>query len=156
MKNETCPLAENKVFRLGYGISLSGTALLLFWIGIFKFTPTEADAIRPLLENHPLTCWAYDVFSARLISNAVGSAEIVLALLLLASVRVGALRRYVGIGITCVFLFTLSFLFFTPGIWKITDGVPVTEYFILKDVAYLGFGLMLWGLSPKRQKREQD
>jgi len=41
------------------------------------------------------------------------------------------------------FLVTLSYLFTTPGIWKIVDGVPVTDFFILKDLMLLGFGLMI-------------
>jgi len=41
------------------------------------------------------------------------------------------------------FLVTLSYLFTTPGVWKVVDGVPVTDFFILKDVMLLGFGLMI-------------
>nr|WP_240040081.1 hypothetical protein [Aeromonas hydrophila] len=25
-----------------------------------------------------------------------------------------------------------------PGVWKLVDGVPVTEFFILKDIVFLG------------------
>ncbi|WP_262501285.1 YkgB family protein [Porphyromonas crevioricanis] len=110
---------------------------------MFKFTPMEAAAIRPLLEHHPITFWVYDVFGVQFVSILVGLAEISVALLLLLSIRVHSLRRYAGLGITFIFLFTLSFLFFTSGMWKVRDGVLITDYFILKDIAYLGFGLML-------------
>lgn len=48
------PSSSNRNFLTGYYISLYGVALVLLWIGIFKFTPTEAAAIKPLVENHPL------------------------------------------------------------------------------------------------------
>ena len=41
------------------------------------------------------------------------------------------------------FIMTLSFLITTPGIWRIVDGIPVTDFFILKDLPLLGFGIML-------------
>jgi len=41
------------------------------------------------------------------------------------------------------FMVTLSYLFTTPGMWKVVDGVPVTDFFILKDLMLLGFGLMI-------------
>ncbi|UZJ64504.1 DUF417 family protein [Sphingobacterium sp. KU25419] len=37
----------------GYYISLFGSFLILLWVGIFKFTPTEAQAIKPLIEIIP-------------------------------------------------------------------------------------------------------
>ena len=48
-------IQDNQVFQLGFYMTLFGTALALLWIGIFKFTNVEAAAIRPLIENHPLS-----------------------------------------------------------------------------------------------------
>lgn len=48
------PSLSSRNFLIGYYISLYGVAIVLLWIGIFKFTPTEAAAIKPLVENHPL------------------------------------------------------------------------------------------------------
>jgi uncharacterized membrane protein YkgB len=45
------------------------------------------------------------------------------------------------------FLVTLSYLGTTPGIWKMVDGVPVTDFFIIKDVMFLGFGLMIYQIE---------
>ena len=56
-------IQDNRVFQLGFYMTLFGTAIALLWIGIFKFTNVEAAAIRPLIENHPLSFWIYDVFS---------------------------------------------------------------------------------------------
>ncbi|HBV15151.1 DUF417 family protein [Chryseobacterium carnipullorum] len=142
--NGTSPLNPGSgTYKSGYYISLFGAALILLWIGIFKFTPTEAAAIKPLLENHFLTFFVYKIASVQTISNTIGVIEIIIALLLMFSVKFAFLKKYAGIGMIVTFLVTLSYLFTTPGIWKIVDGVPVTDFFILKDLMLLGFGLMI-------------
>lgn len=128
---------------LGYYISLFGAALILLWIGIFKFTPTEASAIKPLVENHFLTFFVYKIMSTQTVSNLIGVIEIIIALLLIFSAKFAVLKKYAGIGMVATFLVTLSYLFTTPGMWKVVDGVPVTDFFILKDLMLLGFGLMI-------------
>ncbi|WP_299178403.1 DUF417 family protein [uncultured Chryseobacterium sp.] len=135
---------RNSVSSFGYYLSLFGAALILLWIGIFKFTPTEAAAIKPLVENHFLTSFVYDVMSVQAVSNTIGVIEIIIALLLIFSVKFAFLRRYAGIGMIITFLVTLSYLFTTPGIWKVVDGIPVTDFFILKDLMLLGFGWMIF------------
>lgn len=143
------------VFQTGYYITLFGAAAILLWIGIFKFTPTEAVAIKPLIEHHPLFEGVSDRFNLQAVSNTVGLAEISIALLLLLSIKFLFLRRYAGLGMVLTFLVTLSFLFFTPGMWKIRDGVIVTDFFILKDIVYLGFGVMLIGFPQKTKNYKQ-
>lgn len=135
---------ELSTYKLGYYISLLGAALILLWIGIFKFTPTEAQGIKPLVENHFLTFFVYKIASVQAVSNAIGTIEIIIALLLIFSVKFAFLKRYAGIGMIVTFLVTLSYLFTTPGVWKVVDGVPVTDFFILKDLMLLGFGLMIY------------
>lgn len=134
---------HNQVSGAGYYISLFGAALILLWIGIFKFTPTEAAAIKPLVENHFLTFFVYKIMSVQTVSNLIGAIEIIIALLLIFSAKFAVLKKYAGIGMIVTFLVTLSYLFTTPGIWKVVDGVPVTDFFILKDLMLLGFGLMI-------------
>ncbi len=41
-------------------------------------------------------------------------------------------------GAIVIFLVTLSFLLTLTGVWKVVDGVPVTEFFIFKDLVFLG------------------
>ncbi|KYH08127.1 MULTISPECIES: DUF417 family protein [Chryseobacterium] len=135
--------SKNQLTRIGYYISLFGAALILLWIGIFKFTPTEAAAIKPLVENHFLTFFVYKIISVQTVSNLIGAIEIIIALLLIFSAKFAVLKKYAGIGMIVTFLVTLSYLFTTPGIWKIVDGVPVTDFFILKDLMLLGFGFMI-------------
>jgi len=135
---------KNLTYQSGYYISLFGAALILLWIGIFKFTPTEAAGIKPLVENHFLTFFVYKIMSVQAVSNLIGAIEIIIALLLIFSAKFAVLKRYAGIGMVATFTVTLSYLFTTPGMWKTVDGVPVTDFFILKDLMLLGFGLMLF------------
>ncbi len=134
---------ENRTGRMGYYISLFGAALILLWIGIFKFTPTEAEGIKHLVENHFLTFFVYDIVSVQTVSDAIGAIEIIIALLLIFSVKFVSLRKCAAIGMIVTFLTTISYLFTTPGIWRMVDGIPVTDFFILKDLMLLGFGLMI-------------
>jgi uncharacterized membrane protein YkgB len=140
---------QNLSYKLGYYTSLFGAAFILLWIGVFKFTPTEAAGIKNLVENHFLTFFVYDFISVQAVSNAIGVIEIIIALLLLFSVKFAFLRRYAAIGMIVTFLTTLSYLFTTPGIWKVVDRVPVADFFILKDVMLLGFGLMIFQNDKK-------
>jgi len=71
---------RNLAGKAGYYLSLFGAAIILLWIGIFKFTPTEANAIKPLVENHFLTFFVYDIVSIQAVSNAIGVIEIIIAL----------------------------------------------------------------------------
>ncbi|PUB29614.1 putative membrane protein YkgB [Elizabethkingia sp. YR214] len=137
------PSSPNRNFLTGYYISLYGVALVLLWIGIFKFTPTEAAAIKPLVENHPLMGWLYHIFSIRGVSNLIGIVEILTALAILFAPYRHFFRLIASAGILITFITTLSFLFTTPGTWRIVDGIPVTDFFILKDLVSLGFGLMI-------------
>lgn len=127
----------------GYYISLFGSFLILLWVGIFKFTPTEAQAIKPLIENHPMKSWMYDVNRVQTVSNIIGIIEIIVALLILLTLKFEKLKKYVGVSMCVIFLMTLSYLFTTPNIWSIIDGVPHTDFFILKDLMYLGFAVQL-------------
>ncbi|MEG2830628.1 MAG: DUF417 family protein, partial [Edwardsiella sp. (in: enterobacteria)] len=48
-----------------------------------------------------------------------------------------------GLAASVIFLVTLSFMFTTPGVFKVVDGVPVTEFFLFKDLAFLGISLSI-------------
>lgn len=126
--------------KIGFYVSYLSIFLILLWIGIFKFTPTEAAAIRPLVENSPLMGWVYNVFSSTTVSAIIGTIEIVTAALLLLGLKWRGIRKIAGLFVIVTFLITISFLFTTPGVWHMVDGVPVTDFFILKDFVALGFG----------------
>ncbi len=132
---------------LGYSVSVIGVAMVLLWIGIFKFTPTEAKAIEPLVANSFLMSWLYKITSVQGVSILIGTVEIITAVCLLLHFfwkKAGILG---GVLSVLTFLATLSFLFTTPGVFKTVDGVPITEFFILKDVMALGISLMVLGRS---------
>lgn len=153
MKKETQISLDRTVSKIGYYVVLFGTVLILLWIGLFKFTPTEALAIKPLVENHPLSSWLYDVLTVQAVSNLIGAVEIIVAITLVISIRWYRLRRYAAMAVILIFIATLSFLFTTPGMWRSVDGMPVTDFFILKDIAFLGFGMMLFkGSNNKNNK----
>lgn len=142
-----------RTFQIGYYVALLSTAIILLWIGVFKFTQTEAAAIKPLIEHHPFFWGMYKTLELQTISNFVGIVEILAALLLLLSIKFHFLRRYAGLGIIFIFSITLSFLFFTPGMWSIKENVVITDFFILKDIGYIGFGIMLLGIPQKKRTR---
>jgi uncharacterized membrane protein YkgB len=118
-----------------------GLVLLILWIGLFKFTPTEAKAIEPLLANSPLLSWLLAVAGVEGASKAIGVAEIVIALLVALRPVAPRLSFAGSVGAIGMFITTLSFLITTPNSWAVVDGffVPVSGGFvILKDVVLLG------------------
>ena len=131
--------------KIGYLIAVYGLAIVLLWIGIFKFTPTEARGIKGLVENSPFMAWMYQAFSQQMVSNIIGFFEVITGLLLILSVR-WKKTGVVGGGMAALtFLITLSFLFTTPGINTFVDGVWIPDQFILKDLMALGVSLMVMG-----------
>ncbi|KXU79541.1 DUF417 family protein [Aeromonas enteropelogenes] len=122
----------------GFLIALAGVVLTLLWIGVFKFTPTEAAAIKPLVASHPLMSWLYGPLSEQGVSNLIGLAEIVIAIGLIVGLWQPRIGYWSSMGAIVTFLVTLSFLLTLTGVWKVVDGVPVTEFFIFKDLVFLG------------------
>lgn len=129
--------------RIGYAISVIGIIVLLIWIGLFKFTPTEAKSIEPLVSNHFLMSWMYDVFSLQTVSNIIGTTELLAAVGLILSFwnkKAGVVGATL---LVVMFLTTLSFLITTPDMWKLVDNFLVTDFFILKDLPVFGMSLMI-------------
>lgn len=118
--------------------------LIVLWFGVFKFTPTEAAGIQPLFAHSPLFAWLYDVLSVRAVSNLVGAAEILLAVLIAVRPVAPRLSYWGSLGAVLMFAVTLSFLFTTPGTVEAVDGLWVpsgTGSFLLKDLTLLGAAL---------------
>lgn len=136
-----------KYQSLGYIVSVLGVAIVLLWIGIFKFTPTEAKGIEGLLKNSFLMNWLYKITSVQGVSNIIGTVEIIAAVCLLLSFFWKKAGLAGGLLSAATFIITISFLFTTPGVFKTVNGVPITEFFILKDIMALGISLMVLGKS---------
>ncbi|EPX9364448.1 DUF417 family protein [Aeromonas veronii] len=122
----------------GFLVALAGVVMTLLWIGVFKFTPTEAAAIKPLVASHPLMSWLYGPLSEQSVSNLIGVVEIVIAIGLVVGLWQPRIGYWCSMGAIVTFLTTLSFLLTLTGVWKVVDGVPVTEFFLFKDLVFLG------------------
>ncbi|MGR6834050.1 DUF417 family protein [Aliivibrio wodanis] len=142
MNTKTCKAISAET-SLGYKIGVFGVVLTLLWIGIFKFTPTEAAAIEPLVANHPLMGWIYGFMSVQMVSNIIGLTEIVIAAGLIASFVNPKVGYYSGILALLTFIATLSFLATTPNAWKVVDGVLTTNFFLLKDIVFISVSLLV-------------
>ncbi|HOI31338.1 MAG: DUF417 family protein [Bacteroidales bacterium] len=133
--------------KIGYRIAVWGVALVLLWIGVFKFTPTEAKAIEPLVISSFLMNWLYKILSLQAVSNLIGALEIITAVCLLLHFVWKKAGIFGGVLSSLTFLVTISFLFTTPNVFNTVDGVPITDFFILKDVMALGISIMVLGKS---------
>ncbi len=142
----------DKFTKAGFYIALYGMAIVLVWIGIFKFTPTEAKGIHGLVQHSPFMNWMYYVWSQQTVSNVIGTTEITTGILLML-LPVSAKAGFVGgIFSTITFLITLSFIFTTPGAFRKTDGVWIPDAFLLKDLMALGISVYAVAISAKALK----
>lgn len=83
---------SSRVSRLGQAVARYGLVLVLAWIGVGKFVKMEAHV---LIEHNPLMSWIYLVLSHSAVAMALGTAEI-LAAVLIALHRVWPLLSAVG------------------------------------------------------------
>ncbi|HFG2012388.1 TPA: YkgB family protein [Vibrio cholerae] len=132
---------HNLTIQYGYLIGVLGVSLILIWLGIYKFTPTEAKLIEPLVLNHPLMGWTYQFLSVQAVSNLIGATEIIVGIGLLIGLRSSKVAYYSGIASVVIFISTLSFLITTPDTWKVSDGILVPNFFLLKDILFLAVAI---------------
>jgi uncharacterized membrane protein YkgB len=155
MANETT--VKHGLQTTGGVILRYGLVLVILWLGAFKFTMAEAEAIVPLLTNSPLLAWMYEVFDVRNASRMIGAAEIVIALLIALRPIRPVLSAIGSIGAIGMFVTTLSFLVTTPGMFAVVEGLPVPTgigSFVIKDVVLLGAALWTAGeaLAARRAR----
>lgn len=137
---------------LGLNIAVVGTAITLLWIGLYKFTPTEAKDIQGVVKHSPFISWLNSIFSVQGVSNFVGTFEIITALLLLLQLFWKRLSLIAGLSGAVIFVITISFLFSTPGMFTKVDGLVVANAFILKDIVLLGVCLQVFINELRRYK----
>ena len=130
-----------KESNIGYSLGVVGVALVLAWIGVYKFTPTEAMLIEPLVSNHPAMNWLYSVMSVQMVSSLIGTVEIIVALGLIIGFKQPKIGYFSGIAASLIFIATLSFLITTPNTWKVSDGILVTNFFLVKDILFLAISV---------------
>lgn len=136
--NRSIDIKTERLHQAARGILRYGlVALLLLW-GAMKFTDMEAQAIRPLVEHHPLMSWMYAVFGVHGTSAAIGVVELITASLMSArpwSPRLSALGSAMA---SATFLITVSFLVTTPGVFAPDNPLGG---FLMKDIILLGAAL---------------
>jgi len=121
---------------------------IIAWFGAFKFTPTEAQAIQPLIGNSPLLSWLYAFLDVAETSRLIGTTELLIAGLIAARPLAPSLSAAGSLAAVGMFLTTLSFLVTTPGAWAQVDGFLVPSEsgaFLVKDLFLLGAAL--WAAS---------
>ncbi len=121
---------------------------MLLWIGTFKFSAFEAEAIRPLVENSPFMGWLYAVLSERAVSIVIGSSEIVVALAIASRRWYPTVSFYGSLAAAGIFLVTLSFFVTTPGTLATVPGYPLPVpagpgFFLIKDLILFGAALTM-------------
>jgi uncharacterized membrane protein YkgB len=121
-----------RIERTGTAMLRYGLVAILLMIGAMKWTPAEAEAIRPWVANSPFLSWIYHLVGVQGGSELIGGIEILTAVLIgvrrwfPAAATVGSL---LAVG---TFLITLSFLFTTP------NQSPDAQGFLMKDFFLLG------------------
>ena len=139
----------DRLIVAGTHLARYGLAIVMLWIGGMKFTAYEAEGIRPMVANSPLTGWAYKVMSVEAFSSLLGVVEIATGLLI-ALRPAWPLGSAIGSALAAgTFLTTLTFLFTTPGWEKSLGGFPALSampgQFLLKDLVLLGVALLTAG-----------
>jgi uncharacterized membrane protein YkgB len=148
--------ASDALYRVSGYVLRYGLVLLILWYGVFKFTPTEAKAIEPLLRNSPLLSWLYAFTDVAGASRIIGITEVVIGLLIAARPLDARLSAIGSIGGIAMFLTTLSFLVTTPGMFKPVDGVVVPHGgggFVIKDLLLLGASMWSAGEALDAARR---
>ncbi|MDK1286177.1 DUF417 family protein [Pseudoalteromonas umbrosa] len=139
----------NCLHKVGQGTALLGVVLPLLLIGVLKFTLTEVEALKPVINGTPwLTwlTWLYAVFGFEGASYFLGVIEIITATLLVMSVwsaRAGIMGGAMG---AMTFLVTVSTLLVLPIGEDKEGGLPFLNFlgqFLIKDVALLGISILV-------------
>jgi reactive chlorine resistance protein C len=140
--------AEHPVATVGRQWVRYGLVVVIAWIGALKYTSYEATGIQPLIAHSPLFSWLYSIVSVRAFAAALGTAEIIAALLIAIRPRAPRLSAAGSAMAVLLFASTLSFLFTTPGATA-AGGFPVLSVlpgqFLLKDLVLIGAALWTLG-----------
>ncbi|WP_162056323.1 DUF417 family protein [Pontibacter pamirensis] len=132
---------KENVQQAGVWVMRYSVALILFWFGLSKFTPTEAGHVADLVKAHPLMSWLYNVLSVQGVSSFIGVVEVTAAVLIAARPVAPRLALWGSLMGALSFLFTVSFMF-TDGKLEVVDGLLVLGGiggFVVKDLVMLGF-----------------
>lgn len=137
---------EPIVRSVGNILARYGLAIVIGWIGFFKFHSYEANNIQPLVANSPFMGWLYNIFSVQTFSSLLGVVEIVTALLLVVKPWFPRVSLFGSLLAIVLFVSTLSFLFTTPGVGESSAGgfplLSMTGQFLIKDLVLLAVSVL--------------
>ncbi|WP_183566598.1 DUF417 family protein [Mucilaginibacter sp. SP1R1] len=139
--------------NVAFIISSFGIAIILLWIGLFKFTPTESNGIAGLVKNSPFLSWMYSIFSITTTSAIIGVMEITAALAILAGNFLPRVGFWGSLLCVVIFFVTSTFFLTTPETIARVDGVWApsgTGSFLIKDISILGASLFLLSHFAKK------
>ncbi|ORA82202.1 hypothetical protein BST28_04205 [Mycolicibacter kumamotonensis] len=138
---------------LAHIVARYGLAIVIGWIGIFKFCSYEALNIEPLVANSPFMGWVYSVFSVGTFSSLLGVVEITTAVLLVLKPWFPRLSLIGSALAIVLFVSTLSFVLTTPGVAEEAAGgfplLSMTGQFLIKDIVLLGVSILTLGDAMK-------
>ncbi|MFN3004214.1 DUF417 family protein [Mycolicibacterium wolinskyi] len=151
-------MAVGSVTRVGQTVSRYGLVVVLAWIGFGKYVKMES---RVLIEHSPLMSWIYQFLSVGTVAAALGTMEIVAAVLIAIRPFWPAVSAYGSALAVVLFVGTLSFLFTTPGVVATYAGpLPVLSgmpgQFLLKDLVLIGVALWTLGDSLEAARRRSS
>ncbi|AKS34217.1 YkgB family protein [Mycolicibacterium goodii] len=134
-----------------------GLVIVIGWIGALKFANFEAHQIQPLVANSPFMGWLYNFLPVYTFSALLGVFEVTAAVLLAIKPIAPRLSILGSLMAIVLFVFTVSFLFSTPGVSEPAGGgfpaISLTAEFLLKDIPLLG--LSFWTLSDALRASQQ-
>src|SRR5215475_11863273 len=93
-----------------------GLVVVIGWIGALKFANFEAHQIQPLVAHSPFMGWLYQFLPVYTFSALLGAFEVGAAILLAIKPIAPKLSIIGSLMSIVLFVFTISFLFTTPGV----------------------------------------
>ena len=124
-----------------------GLALILFGIGLLKFTKHEAEAIRPLAENSPFFSWTFSFLSTRMFSNITGGIDMAIAISIALHPFCLRLSAFGSLGAIITFLIILTFAVSSPAYVHSGLSIPFIPHslwhFIILHFVLLGIAIWI-------------
>ncbi len=142
-------LRVSRIETIAGALGRFGLVVVIGWIGALKFMNFEAHQIQPLVSNSPFMGWLYQYLPVYGFSALLGAFEVSAALLLAIKPLAPKLSIIGSLLAIVLFVFTISFLFTTPGVGEAAGGgfpaISLTGEFLLKDIPLLG--VSFWTLA---------
>ena len=131
-----------------FGLALARLALIVIflWFGAMKFLPYEAEGVAGIAGSYPLLSWLYPLVGVRGASAAIGTVELLTAVMLAIGYRYAWASVVGGLMGMATFAVTLSFMATAPGVFAEGYGPPwlgSTGQFLVKDLVLLAVSAMI-------------